>query len=232
MQKRLALALIVLAVSLASWTRTDAQVLICASKTLGDQDQRRLSKAAKAVLPDDARLQAPSACRNRGSASAWIETEYQPNAEGAQEWWSLRCRRAWRDWSCEPPHLHRSGTMALVIDGRERTISLSFDGNTSLADARELASRAWSIYQDATTAPTACSATSANTENEHSAWIKARARYPLDPTASELEVSVTPNGNAMDVLLFSGSGLSLSFRRDPNDHSILPACWGEWVVVT
>jgi len=226
MQKIVAVALAVLALPLVPWTGSEAQTLICASDALAKPDQRRLLNAARAGLPDDVTLQAPTACRNPGSARAWLETERRPTAEGAQQWWTINCKRGQRDWSCDPPHLQRSATMTLVIDGRVRTINLSFDGSISLADAQELTSRAWSIYEDATAAPAACSSL------ERKDWERMRAAYPLNLSASELDASVSLEEEAREVSLFGHSGLTLSFRPDSNGQFTLPACWIEWIVVT
>lgn len=231
MQKFFAFALIVLATPLVPWTRADAGMLKCDSKTLSEPDQRRLLKAAKAALPDNKTLQAPIPCRNFGRASAWLETEHWLSAEGAEERWAMRCDRAWRNWSCDSPALLRSGTMALAVDGQERKIDLALNGSIPLADARDLTSRAWSIYQDATAAPKAC-APSAHAKDDQNEWAKTRARYPLDATMTELYVTVHSNESDTEIDLFGLGGLSLTFRRDPNDPAVVSVCWSESIVVT
>lgn len=118
----------------------------------------------------------------------------------------------------------------LVIDGRERTLTLSLHGNVSLADAREFTSLAWSIYGDPAAAPAACGGPE-TWQPTQLTWAEKRADYPLDPAATELAVSVSAVKDGADVELFD-SDLILRVRRDPNDAGAVAVCWTEAFVVT
>jgi hypothetical protein len=227
-----ALALILLAGMLTPWTPAGAALRICASSTLSQQDHRRLYKAARATVPDGESWQEPlSVCRNRGSADAWLETPQRFVSEGAHEWWSLHCKRSRRDWTCEPPRMQRSATMMLVVAGQERRVNLSFDGTTSFAEAKELTSRAWAIFEDAHSIPTPCERSSGD-EGDDEAWAKARADYSLDSTTNDLQVRLWTEKDVIEVMLFEGAGLGFKFRRrHVSDHSLVLKCWSEWVIV-
>lgn len=120
--------------------------------------------------------------------------------------------------------------MKLLIDGRERTVNLSFDGTTSLADARALISRAWSIYEDPTAALEPCNGP-AKWHSRQQTWAEKRAGYPLDSAATEINVSISHDPYGTNVSLF-GNDLVLTFRRDPDNQAASSVCWGEWIVIT
>jgi hypothetical protein len=227
-----ALAPIFLSVVFVPWAPADAGVRICASETLTQRDQRQLYKVARSAVPDGELVQESlSVCLNRGAADASLETPRRVVSEGAYEWWLLRCKRGWRAWTCESPSMHRSATMVLAVEGQERRMQLWIDGNTSFTAAKELTSRAWAIYADTHSVPSPCWRSS-NSESDDRLWARMRDSYKLDSTITELNVSVSSDGNVTEVQMFDGSGLGFTFRLDIDERSPGAVCWSEWIIVT
>jgi hypothetical protein len=118
----------------------------CENPSLLRADEKRLIAAARGVLPPDLQPIVSSPCRWPESAFALITTEKFSEESGVTHWWVSSCSRDTQRWTCRPARFAQEIDTRLVVGGISRRVKISFDGETSLEMARELAFQALTIY--------------------------------------------------------------------------------------
>jgi hypothetical protein len=118
----------------------------CENPSLLRADEKRVIAAARGVLPPDLQPIVSRPCRWPESAFALITTEKISDESGVAHWWVSSCYRDTRRWTCRPARFAQEIDTRLVVDGISRRVKVSFDGETSLEIARELAFQALTIY--------------------------------------------------------------------------------------
>jgi hypothetical protein len=216
------------AVAIISPERVAAAALKCESHLLQRDDELRLITAARAALPQKIEPFVTHPCRNPGSAHAGIMTAHVKTGAGVIHWWELACQRESEDWKCDPPRLKQFSNTRLLVGAKPRRVALSFDENTTLTRAEQLAAQALTIYADPASRLPWCS----REDPQDSDWRALRQRNPLPVGDRPIRVSVTHDGGIGSVT-FDDIQVEIRFPIGLRDTAPGSAeCWNEWVVVT
>lgn len=125
-----------------------AAQLRCASDSLNRNEIARAQAVARPALPASSQLAVAFACWNPDFARVGLETPKALTPDGVQQWWSVACQRDESTWACEPPEFNQFISANLPVRDQSHPVELSFGRGIALERARELASRALSIYAD------------------------------------------------------------------------------------
>jgi hypothetical protein len=211
---------VTLLVVLLPRTPASAALLRCASHHLAPAERDEVFDRAHRVVPRGVgSLTLESACWNRDFAIAWFRTPTAVDPDGVRWWWTVRCDRRTRPWSCSPAKRERRIEVSIAYDTRPATIIGSFPEGMSANRAKAIVAAVATLATKPEMPLTACSGGSDDARK----WLRAR----LNPPAPDLdypaaEVDVTSAGAIVDY------ASSLRFRFDNDDRAV---CWDELVIV-
>jgi hypothetical protein len=198
-----------------------AGVRKCASHALNREDAAAAGAAARAGLPRSVRPFIAGACWNPDNATASIETRKSTQRNGVKQWWELECRREESvAWHC-PAEFKQMIRLPLSIGDKARIMDLSFSKDISLERARELATRAISIYEDRTVDLHDCVTGDV---------MDLRQGSRLPTGSHPIRVTVDRESGAESAYL-NDVDLSFNVPTVANDDPGQVSCWSLWVVV-
>jgi hypothetical protein len=120
-----------------------AASLRCLAKSPSLTDARALRSAVRHEAGKIASaLRMTDFCRHSDSGYADLQSPVSPGSEGAQEWWTLQCRRSsyvmQGQWSCDAPDRHRRIELRAIFGGVSRAIDVEFGDSVPVTTARDL----------------------------------------------------------------------------------------------
>ena len=197
-----------------------AAMLRCASHQLAPAERQGVFERARRALPrDGGTLTLHSACSNEDFAIAWFQTATVTDPDGLLGWWSVRCDRKRRAWSCAPAERQRRIRVSLENNGHRATVVGAVPQPLSATRAQAIVTRTATLAMKADLPLAAC----AEYGDEATRW-RASLLDPPDPDLDEpaADVQLTKTGPVVDY------GNSLRFRFDHDDQ---PLCWEELIIV-
>ena len=220
----------VLALILCATSAAHAQQLRCDYHTLTARDYLRLMGVIRSILPPGATVKDLVFCRNPYGAHSWLEEPHRVAADGGTEWWDLHCQRVRRDWSCDIPQHERETTMEIILASVTRKLTVRFDVNTSIGDARELAQHAIDAVESEDTDLGECIRPGTK---DHEEWRKEQGSYRAASSEATSLITVDHDDENYTVWLTEHGGLGITFsRRKAASNQLMPLCWTERVIVT
>jgi hypothetical protein len=197
----------------------NAAILRCASHHLAPSERDEILNRARRLVPAPSRsLTLQSACWNRDFAIAWLRTPTVADLDGASSWWTVRCDRHTRSWSCGPAT--REHRIEVVIADAEQpaTVVASFPDAIPAGRARTIITATAQLAMKSQMPLSACSGTS----DDAIKWRRSRFSPP-DPDLEHpgAEVDLAETGSIIDY-----GSLRISLGADDR-----PICWDELVIV-
>jgi hypothetical protein len=163
----------------------------CENPSLLPADEKRLIFAARGVLPPDLDPLVSGQCRWADGALAMITTEKVDEDNGVTHWWVSSCLRDARRWTCRPAEFRQETVTQVAVGGMSRRVKISFDGETSLEEARTLASQALTILANPTPLPLPYCW---DIKGQEAKWQVFRERHPLPTGDEETHITVGLDG--------------------------------------
>jgi hypothetical protein len=201
-------------------TPASAALLRCASHHLAPAERNEVFDRALHVVPrGSGSLTLESACWNRDFAIAWFRTPTAVDPDGVRWWWSVRCDRRTRPWSCSPAKRERRIEVSVADGARLATIVGSFPEGMSASRAKAIVAAVATLATKPEMPLAACSGGSGDAHK----WLPVRWNPPApDLNYPAAEVDVTSTGAIVDY------ASSIRFRFDNDDRAV---CWDELVIV-
>lgn len=197
-----------------------AAMLRCASHQLAAAERQAVFERARRALPrDGGTLTLHWACWNEDFAIAWFQTATVTDPDGLLGWWSVRCDRKRRLWSCGLAERERRVEVSIESDGQRTTVVGALPDEMSAARARAIITTTATLAMKADMPLAACE----EYGDEATRWRASRLNPPapdLDDPAADVQLAKT--GPVVDY------GNSLRFRFDHDDQAL---CWEELIIV-
>jgi hypothetical protein len=202
-------------VALFNSTPANAAALRCASRHLVPAERDDVVNRANRVAPKGGgSLTLTGACSNHDFAIAWFRTPLVVDPDGVHWWWSVRCDRKTRSWSCSPAE--RVRRIEVDVQGNAQpptTVVSSLPEGISADRAKAVVAATATLAMKPEIPLSACS----KGRDDANTWLGVRSNPPAPdleyPAAS---VYVTSNGVTVDY------GWNLRVRFDQDDRAV---CW-------
>jgi hypothetical protein len=200
-------------------TPAHAEMLRCASHRLVPAELDHVFGLARSFVPrGGGSLRLDSVCSNRDFAMAWFRTSTVLDPDGVHWWWSERCERRARSWSCDPAIRERRIEVTVEDSGQRVTVVGSLPDGMSVKRAQAVIAASATFAMKPEMPLPGCSGSSADATRWHSL-------IPATPDWDYPEAQVTSDGKGTTVDYDD----SISFDFDTEDRAV---CWAELVVVT
>lgn len=195
-------------------TPANAAQLRCASDSLPPAEHTDVVRRAQRAAPrDGGTVTLHQACWNRDFAIAWFETPPAAESDGVQWWWTIRCDRKSRRWSCAAPERARRIEVTLADDSGPATFVGWLPENLPASRGKALVTTAMTFAMKSEAPLKRC-------PNDFFGDRDTRPRIvPRDPATlgcgPAANVSTASDGTVVDY-----SDFEVQFDHD--DH---PVCW-------
>ena len=181
-------------------------------------------------MPPDLDPLVTGRCRWAEGALATITTERVDESNGVAHWWLSSCSRASSYWTCRPAEFRQEIVTRLIVSGKLRRVKLSFDGETSLEEARALATQALTIFMNSTPPVPYCG----DIKGQEAKWRVFRERHPLPTEDEVMHVTVGFDGLGRQTeRVWLGDLLpddfQISIDYPISDGSQTAQCWTVWM---